>query len=121
MSDLKRVVVKPFEKDRFELIEDYAFSLPSLSGLIPKGFKSNGADIPRVFWSIYPPYRSEYFSATIIHDFLCDQAKSKEDYKVADLALKEAMKALGCSSFKTLVFYTACRIFHAVKVFLKSI
>lgn len=121
MKDLRRVCVKPYDKDKFELIEDYEFYLPSLNGKIPKGFKTNGADIPRIFWSLFPPYASEYFSAVVIHDFLCQKASSKADYILADYALKEAMSELGCSKFKTLIFYLACYSFHTLKCFFKSI
>ncbi|EHE0187288.1 DUF1353 domain-containing protein, partial [Campylobacter coli] len=50
-TELKRVCVKPFDKDRFEVINDYAFTLASFNGVIPKSFKTDGASIPRIFWS----------------------------------------------------------------------
>ncbi|EPR1491182.1 DUF1353 domain-containing protein, partial [Campylobacter jejuni] len=39
-TELKRVCVKPFDKDRFEVINDYAFSLPNYKGIVPQGFKT---------------------------------------------------------------------------------
>ncbi|WP_348518116.1 DUF1353 domain-containing protein [Campylobacter sp. CCS1377] len=119
--ELKRVIVKPLDKDRFELMQDYEFSLPSLSAKIEKGFKSNGANIPRLFWSIYPPNKPEYLSAVVIHDFLCEKAKTREGYKLADLALKEAMQALNCNGFKVFIFYHSCNIYHSIKCFLKGV
>ncbi|MBZ7942747.1 DUF1353 domain-containing protein [Campylobacter molothri] len=119
-TELKRVCVKPYDKDRFEVVLDYVFVLPSFKGLIPKGFKTDGASIPRLFWSLFPPYKSEYFSACVIHDYLCEKANSIKDYKLADLALKEAMLLLGCSKFKSFVFYHACNTFHFLKCIFKS-
>ncbi|ELW8126889.1 DUF1353 domain-containing protein, partial [Campylobacter jejuni] len=51
-AELKRVCVKPYDKDRFEVISDYAFSLPNYKGIVPQGFKTDGASIPRLFWSL---------------------------------------------------------------------
>lgn len=48
-TELKRVCVKPYDKDRFEVISDYAFSLPNYKGIVPQGFKTDGASIPRLF------------------------------------------------------------------------
>lgn len=120
-NDLKRVCVKPYDKDRFEVVDDYAFSLPSFNGVIPKGFKTDGASIPRIFWSIYPPFKSEYFSACVIHDFLCIKARSKNDYMLANKVLKEAMQALEINEFKIFIFYHSCNLFHKIKCLIKGI
>ncbi|HDV7508706.1 TPA: DUF1353 domain-containing protein [Campylobacter jejuni] len=120
-TELKRVVIKPYDKDRFELVNDYEFELPCFKGKIEKGFITDGASIPRIFWSLFPPFKSEYFSACVIHDFLCERAISRKDYKIADLALKEAMQVLGCSKFKIFVFYHSCNLYHALKCIFKSI
>lgn len=118
--ELKRVCVKPFDKDRFEVMSDYVFKLPSFNGVVPKGFKTDGASIPRMFWIFYPPYRSEYFSACIIHDYLCAGANSRADYELADKALKEAMEVLEMNKLKIFVFYHACSIFHTVKCLFRA-
>lgn len=120
-AELKRVIVKPYDKDRFEVMEDYEFVLPNYKGFVPKGFKTDGASIPRLFWSIYPPYRSEYFSACVIHDFLCEKAKSKADYMLANEVLKEAMQTLGINKFKIFVFFHSCNLFHKIKCWIKEI
>ncbi|MCD8212859.1 MAG: DUF1353 domain-containing protein [Campylobacter sp.] len=126
--ELKRVVVKPYAKDKFELVEDYYVPLPEYAkpfcgGIfrgptplkIPKGYLTNGANTPRAFWSLFPPNSPEYLSGIVIHDYLCDWAKSKGDYKIADEVLKEAMSALGVASWKVKLFYVACRVYHKVK------
>ncbi|EIK3659481.1 hypothetical protein LJ211_000963, partial [Campylobacter jejuni] len=45
-NELKRVCVKPYDKDRFEVIQDYEFILPNYKGIVPQGFKTDGASIP---------------------------------------------------------------------------
>lgn len=124
MAELKRVIVKPFDKDRFEVVENYEFELNVTKGIIEQGYKTDGASIPRIFWSLYPPYKSEYFTACVIHDWLCSKAmheKSiKNAYKIADLALKEAMLILGVSKFTTYAFYYWCKYYHILKCYLKG-
>ncbi|EPN5614452.1 DUF1353 domain-containing protein, partial [Campylobacter jejuni] len=56
-----------------------------------------------------------------VHDFLCEKAKSRKDYKLADLVLKEAMQALGINKFKIFVFYCSCNLFHQIKCLIKGI
>lgn len=120
-ADLKRVCVKPFGKNSFEVVSDYAFNLKSYKGVVPKGFKTDGASVPRIFWSIFPPYKSEYFSACVIHDYLCAMANSKKDYELADEVLKQALQSLGLSKFKIFIFYNSCYTFHILKCLLKGI
>lgn len=123
--ELKRICVKPYDKDKFEVIEDYKFDLGIYKDTIKKGFKTDGASIPRIFWIFYPPYRSEYFTACVIHDYLCDKANFSQNldnaYKAADLTLKEAMIALNVNKFTTYVFYYSCRAYHKFKILLKGL
>lgn len=132
---LNRVLVKPFNKDRFEVATDYEFSIDIpvknlsitrdiVKGIIPRGYLTDGASIPRVFWCFYPPYRSEYFSACVIHDFLCSRAMHaesiKEAYKKADRVLYEAMLSLGVSKMTSFIFWQWCDKFHFFKCLFKG-
>ncbi|CAD7289586.1 hypothetical protein LMG7974_01663 [Campylobacter majalis] len=174
---IKRPILKPYDKDKFELVQDYEieisicktqnknakalhdddldcdifldldkadeqvqgsvynirnrstkrnltpYKLKSIT--IPKGYKTNGADIPRLFWCIFPPNSPEYLSAVIVHDYLCDEAekiyklgfkpKARERFKFADVVLKEMMSAIGCNRLKTNIFYYACRVYHKLR------
>ena len=40
--------------------------------LIKDGFYSNGANIPRLLWSLLPPNDPATFPAVFVHDYLCD-------------------------------------------------
>lgn len=104
---MKRVLVRPFDDDSFEVALNYDYK----DIVVPKGYKTNGADIPRFLWCVYPPNSPEYLSAVVIHDFLCD----KREFKKADEYLKEAMTELKCGKFKTLLFYFACRFYHKLR------
>lgn len=107
MNEIKRPILKPYDKDRFELVEDYHYN----NVVVPKGYKTNGANIPRIFWSIFPPNSPEYLSAIVVHDYLCD----KEEYELADEILREMMRELEIPRWKIRFFYTACRIWHKIR------
>ena len=119
MNEVKRPVLKPYSKDRFELVEPYSVTVPifkselveEITVEVPKGYKTNGANIPRIFWSIFPPNSPEYLSAAVAHDYLCD-AKL---YALADEALKHIMANLGVAKWKIYCFYTACRAWHKLR------
>ena len=106
-AEIKRPILKPFSKDRFELVEDYRYG----DVIVPKSYKTNGANVPRLFWSIFPPNSPEYLSAVVAHDYLCD----KGFYKLADETLKEMMSELGVAKWKIYCFYYSCRIWHKIK------
>ena len=50
---MDRVVVQPYDKYKFEVAEEFSVTLNCIDFTIPKGFVTNGANIPRVFWSLY--------------------------------------------------------------------
>ena len=106
-AEIKRPILKPYSKDRFELVEDYRYG----DVIVPKGYKTNGANVPRLFWSIFPPNSPEYLSAVLAHDYLCD----KGFYKLADETLKEMMSELGVAKWKIYCFYYACRAWHKLR------
>lgn len=67
---------------------------------IPRGYLVDGASVPRLLWSVIPPWGA-YGDATIIHDFLCEylcimQGTTRIDIsrEVADDILARAMVAL---------------------------
>lgn len=78
--------------------------------LIPKGYKSNGANIPRIFWSLIPPNKPKYQPAIMIHDYLCD----KEMYKLADDLFEEVLFDIEIS-WKTKAMVKAVRLYHKIK------
>ncbi len=112
MNEIRRPILKPFDKASFEIIEDYEVTLSNGEKIaIPKGYKTNGADVPRILWSIFPPNSPEYLSAVIVHDYLCDL----EQYKKADMALKDMMKRLKVAKWKVYAFYYGCRTYHKIR------
>lgn len=122
MIKFKRVCVKPFDRYKFEVIEPLAVNLDIIKFILPKGYTTDGASVPRLFWSLYPPYKPEWLTACVIHDYLCSQAihadNQSEAYKIADLALKEALEYLEVDKITTFIFYHWCNKYHKIKSFL---
>jgi hypothetical protein len=88
--------------------------------LIPKGYVTDGASVPRIFWSIFPPW-GVYGQAAIVHDYLCDFRKLTRngDKGVYDMTQKEiddifydAMKVAGTPLWKRVLIHRAVRLYH---------
>lgn len=109
---MDRVIVKPVGKDKFEVAKDFK----CYGYTIHTGFITNGADIPRILWSIFPPNSPEYLSAVVLHDYMCAK-RGVFTYKEADDAFYRAMVDIGVSKWKAKLFYKSCRIYHRLKVF----
>lgn len=108
---MDKVTLKPYSKDKFELVHSYNYE----DITIPCGFCTNGADIPRVLWSVFPPNRPEYLSAVVVHDYLCDEAMyGRGSYKYADEMFYKALRELGVNALKSALFYYACRAWHKI-------
>ena len=102
-----QVKLQPLKSHKFKLLDDLSFK----DVVVPKGYKTNGADIPRLFWSIYPPNRSDFLPAVIIHDYLCD----KGEYRKADDLFEECLKELGVKRFDVVVLVGAVRLYHKLR------
>jgi hypothetical protein len=92
------------------------FSYVSRFGLVkvPKGFISDGASVPRPFWSIFSPFNGDYFEAALIHDYLyskisslCFPDLSREN---ADQIFMDAMYDLGVGWFSRHAIHRAVRL-----------
>ena len=76
--------------------------------IVPKGFVTDLASIPREFWSILDP-ADDYAYAAVVHDYLYwTQLTTKNE---ADLILKFAMQDLDVSPTTVDVIYTAVDMF----------
>ena len=112
--------VKVLDKYHYKLLTDFTVVRDNGEVItVPADYVTNGADIPRFFWRLFPPYSPEYFPAVVVHDYLCDIAESannsKELYKKADIVFKECLIALGVNRIKTSLFYNAVRLHHRLK------
>jgi len=106
-------------KGRYQLSEFTPYTYKTLAELayttnkgiahtVPIGFITDGASIPRLFWSfVGSPFTGLYRRAALIHDYLYATQTTKRSY--ADRIFLEAMKDLGVSWWKRRVMYLAVR------------
>lgn len=127
---INRLKISPIDnnKDDWEVLEMFEVHvkdvLPKKVVIqVLKGFISDGASIPRLFWS-YLPRHGKYTKAAVVHDFLYSKKgcifiqeglsgffQADVTRKEADLIFKKAMKASGVNRVKCWLMY------HAVKWF----
>jgi hypothetical protein len=109
-------LLQPNPTNVFILLEDYAYKNIE----IKKGYITNGADIPRPFWIIVPPFKPKFFPAVLVHDFLIEKAKSNEDIKTANNYFEEILLQIE-NSFKTRVMVRAVKFYWRVKIKIKEL
>ena len=112
---IERVQLQPIDKDKFRIIAKLTYKDVE----VPKGFITNGANIPRLFWSIFPPNSPEYLSAVVVHDYMCENMKDF-GWRKADKYLYEAMLDCGCKKWKAKIFYYSCYYRHLILKYLKG-
>lgn len=68
---------------------------------VPAGYLTDGASVPRLFWSLIPPW-GIYGQAAVVHDIVCEYLSITKDgtpfrvsRKVCDDILLQAMEVIG--------------------------
>jgi len=108
-----KIVLSPLQGHRYKIIKKIKYK----DVVVPAGYITNGADIPRIFWSIFPPNRSDYLPAVIIHDYLCDMG----EYKKADQYFIKTMKDLKIDKNTIFIMGKSVQFYHFIKPIFKKI
>lgn len=64
------VCIRPFKDYRFLTCSELNFYFNEKTLVVPEGFETDLASIPRIFWSIVPPYNTSLIAPAIVHDWL---------------------------------------------------
>jgi hypothetical protein len=110
--------ITPIGKYQVELLEDFT----RYGITVPKGYRFDGASIPRIFWSIFHPFM--YLKSSVIHDYLYDEAiflyeyrqkyiEAHKLFKKADSVFLDALKEDDRNVAK--LFYHAVRLYRWFK------
>ena len=98
--------------ETWELLEPFEYHVGSEDSAeivaIPKGFITDGASIPKIFWSFIGGQSGKYFYAAILHDYLYHikiYTRSR-----SDKIFYEAMGILGVPNWKRSIMHLAVRI-----------
>jgi len=98
----------------YEVMEEFVYrtdELPMQSHVIvPAGYRSDFASIPRAMWRIIPP-GGKYREAAVVHDYLCDVEPKICDHLEAAAVFDEAMAELGVRHWKRRLMAWAVRRF----------
>jgi len=80
--------------------------------VIPAGFQTDLASVPRILWSIIAPNYAAFVAPAILHDYLYS-CGNLGDRRFADEVLYNALKAQEVSTYTAMKFYMAVRLFGA--------
>lgn len=75
--------------------------------IVPPGFRTDLASIPRVLWNILPPV-GKYDAAAVVHDYLYQTGGVSRAQ--ADAVLREAMAVCGVGAFTRFTIYAGVRV-----------
>lgn len=97
------------DKRYYKLLDNHVESIDNISVLVRSGFLTDGASIPKIFWSIIgSPFTGEYTEAAVVHDAL--YASESLTRIECDKMFYELMKKHGVSYWKRTLMYIAVRI-----------
>jgi hypothetical protein len=103
-NEFGELYTKKIGKRKWELTQDWQTPF----GVVPKGFISNGANVPRFLWWFLDP-ATEAFEASVIHDYFYDNAIQTKAF--ADLAFYQVLRTYGVSQHKAQPAYWAVKQF----------
>lgn len=122
-SFTKPLTVTQLDADLWKIENSFEYYLDkdaSCKVIIPKGFETDFASVPRLFWIFFPPSSGKYVQAAVIHDYLYEGGyvfKYGEamtvSYKEADEIFLEAMTVLGTPTWQKYPIFYAVRFYSS--------
>lgn len=105
-----KLIVMPITDDwrRWKIMQSITYEDDKYRIIVPSGFITDFASVPKIFWNIVPPV-GKYAPAAVVHDWLYSTKKLSR--KEADKIFLRAMKELGVSLWKRYIMYFAVRAF----------
>lgn len=100
----------PFIGYEYKTCRDMRVTIDGKKFIIPKGFETDLASIPRIFWPILAPQYSGFVAPAILHDYLyrCNNHLTR---KFADEVLYSALIIEDVTAFTASKFFVAVRVF----------
>ena len=108
------IKLKMIDNSHYILLEDVKIG----NYIIPKNFKTDGASIPKIFWSIFGcPFVGKYVKAAIMHDYLYSGIIDIDFHK-ANIEFYKNMRKSGVKKRKAYLMYKVVDLFgksHFIK------
>ena len=96
----------------YTLLEDVTVLWQTNTLVIPAGFKSDGASVPRFFWrSVFPPGDSRALTAAFAHDYVYRTHPAGWTRKMADDMFYDLLREDGVGWFNAQAAYWGVRLF----------
>ncbi|TPG76296.1 DUF1353 domain-containing protein [Pseudomonas arsenicoxydans] len=113
---------KALGKDHWRVTKEFRYYIQNKDRgewvYVPAGYLTDGASVPRLFWSLIPPWGA-YGQAAVVHDIVCEYLSITVDGKphsitreACDEILFEAMTVLKVSPFKRHAISAAVELFR---------
>lgn len=106
---LTPVCIKPYKKYHYHTCHDIKFIIDDQIFIIPAGFETDLASIPKLAWNIVSPADSNLMRAAIIHDWFyrmtCDFDRLNTDLIFYHMLIND-----GTSRFEASTMYYAVRM-----------
>lgn len=120
------LVVQALDENRWEVKERFNYNIDTAESSeaveVPVGFITDFASIPRILWTLLPPW-GKYGKAAVIHDYMYTEHKRSSfsadgvesfvqlERKQADDIFLQAMTVLGVNWITRNAMYYAVRVF----------
>ena len=98
---------KVLEDIQYKVIFEDGYGLEEYHLIVPAGFITDFASIPRGLWNIFPP-TGKYLPATILHDWMYFTAWKNK--KLADKIFRIFMKELDVAYWKRWIMWAAVSV-----------
>ena len=109
--ELPRMIPPRDAGGAWELATDWRVVCGARSLVIPRGFATDGASIPRALWRVCgTPLDVPRLYAAIVHDYLYSGGVAGVTRAQADAVYRDMQIALGVSRFKAFVEWAALRV-----------
>lgn len=109
-----RLAVEKTGRREWTTTRDIVYHVGSLDSgwtiVVPAGFKTDGASVPRVLWIFLPPFGGDYDEAAVLHDYLYRTHFLELARVVADAILIEAMTVLQTGAVARWLMFIGVRV-----------
>jgi hypothetical protein len=124
--------IEVLPEGRFKVLSAFEFYIYTSAGervIVPEGFITDFATIPKSFRWLLPPYHSDYGKAAVIHDYLiANQYVNCPDHGIrkiesraeARLVFKIALRVLNCPLWKQNLLVGSVGLYDSTFAKLKS-
>lgn len=101
----------PIGDNQWEVVEDFIYQLNDFQIIVPKGFITDLASVPKILWGLCPPH-GKHTTAAVVHDYLYSEYNEYGiNRTLADKIFLRIMKEYHVSYIIRNIMYRGVRMF----------